>query len=128
MLCAKAWFKSMAVNRGFSWNSLGDYLYILAGALIQALSMRLFLVPAQLVSGGISGAAQLINAYIDWPIGLMIFVGNVPLFFLGWRHLGGRRFALRSALSILAFSFFTDFLVFFVPDGVVEILVVVIII
>jgi len=107
----------------FSWNSLRDYLFILAGALVQALAMRLFLVPAQLVSGGISGLAQIINYYLPWPIGLMVFVGNVPLFFLGWQYLGGPRFALRTALSILAFSFFTDFLVLFIPNGVVDDLV-----
>lgn len=104
----------------FSWTSLRDYLFIIAGALIQALSMRLFLVPSQLVSGGISGTAQIINAYVPWPIGLMVFIGNVPLFFLGWQYLGGPRFALRTALSIAAFSFFTDFLVLFIPNGVVD--------
>jgi uncharacterized membrane-anchored protein YitT (DUF2179 family) len=100
--------------------SLSDYLFILVGALVQALAMRLFLVPAELVSGGISGLAQLINYYTHWPIGLMVFAGNVPLFFMGWQHLGGPRFALRTALSIIAFSFFTDFLVLFVPNGIVH--------
>ncbi len=108
----------------FSRESVQDYLYVLAGALIQAFAMRLFLIPAQLVSGGVSGAAQLINHYTNWPIGLMVFIGNVPLFILGWQHLGGPRFALRTALSIVAFSFFTDFLALFLPaDGVVHDLV-----
>ncbi len=108
----------------FSRESVQDYLYVLAGALIQAFAMRLFLIPAQLVSGGVSGAAQLINHYTNWPIGLMVFIGNVPLFILGWQHLGGTRFALRPALSIVAFSFFTDFLALFLPaDGVVHDLV-----
>ncbi|MEJ5313754.1 MULTISPECIES: YitT family protein [Anaerolinea] len=108
----------------FSRESVQDYLYVLIGALVQAFAMRLFLIPAQLVSGGVSGAAQLINHYTGWPIGLMVFIGNVPLFVLGWQHLGGPRFALRTALSIVAFSFFTDFLALFLPaDGVVHDLV-----
>jgi uncharacterized membrane-anchored protein YitT (DUF2179 family) len=114
---------ALAFSLDFSWSSLRDYLFILAGALVQALAMRLFLVPAQLVSGGVSGIAQLINFYLPWPIGLMVLVGNIPLFFLGWQYLGGPRFALRTALAILAFSFFTDFLVFFIPNGVVDDLV-----
>ena len=92
-----------------------DYSYILVGALVQAIAMRLFLVPAQLVSGGVSGAAQIINFYTHWPIGLMIFIGNAPLFILGWRYLGGRRFAARTAVSVAAFSLFTDLLVFWIP-------------
>jgi uncharacterized membrane-anchored protein YitT (DUF2179 family) len=100
-----------------------DYGFILAGALVQALAMRLFLIPAELVSGGVSGIAQLVNFYTNWLIGLMVFIGNVPLFFLGWQYLGGPRFALRTALSIIAFAFFTDFLVLFIPTGIVHDLV-----
>jgi uncharacterized membrane-anchored protein YitT (DUF2179 family) len=110
-------------NLDFSRSSLQDYLFVLAGALVQALAMRLFLIPAELVSGGISGIAQLVNYYTHWPIGVMVFFGNVPLFFLGWQYLGGPRFALRTALSIVAFSFFTDFLIIFIPGGIVHDLV-----
>jgi uncharacterized membrane-anchored protein YitT (DUF2179 family) len=53
------------------------------GTLAQALALVIFLVPAQLVTGGVSGLAQIINAYTSWPIGLMVFLGNMPLFLLG---------------------------------------------
>lgn len=100
----------------FSWKSIRDYLLILLGAFIQAVSLRLFLVPASLVSGGISGAAQLINYLTNgWPIGLMVILGNIPLFIIGWRYLGGPRFALRTILSIVAFAGFTDLLGLFIP-------------
>jgi uncharacterized membrane-anchored protein YitT (DUF2179 family) len=102
---------------GFRKRDLWDYSLILLGAFIQALSLRLFLVPANLVSGGISGLAQLLNHFTSFPIGLIVLIGNIPLFILGWRYLGGPRFAVRTILSILAFSIFTDVLVFFLPRG-----------
>jgi uncharacterized membrane-anchored protein YitT (DUF2179 family) len=107
--------KNLIPREHFSWKLVGEYSFILLGAFIQALAMRLFLIPGQLVSGGISGAAQIINFYTGWPIGLMVLVGNIPLFLLGWRFLGGARFAIRTALAILAFSFLTDFLALFIP-------------
>jgi len=85
-----------------------DYVVIAFGALIQAVSLRIFFVPANLASGGVSGIAQLINHFTGFPIGLMVLVGNVPLFLLGWRFLGGKRFALRTATAILTYSIFTD--------------------
>lgn len=100
----------------FSWLGLRDYLLIFIGAMLQALAIRLFLVPANLVSGGVSGLAQIIYYYTDWPIGLMIFIGNVPLFILGWRYLGGPRFAFRTGFAILVVSLATDLLVFFIPE------------
>jgi uncharacterized membrane-anchored protein YitT (DUF2179 family) len=66
----------------------------------------------------------LINFYTHWPIGLMVFIGNAPLFLIGWRFLGGPRFAFRTAVAVTAFSFFTDLLAFFIPpSGMVEDLV-----
>ena len=102
-----------------TWRTAQEFALIVLGALIQALAMRLFLVPAQLVSGGISGISQIVNYYTHWPIGVMVLVGNAPLFIIGWRYLGGMRFALRTGLAIVLFSFFTDFLVLFIPvEGV----------
>ena len=60
----------------FSWKTIQEYIFIILGALVQALSMRLFLIPAQLVSGGISGISQILNHFTNWPIGLMVFIGN----------------------------------------------------
>ena len=102
------------------WPLIRDYFLIIAAALIQALSLRLFFVPANLASGGVSGISQLINHFTGWPIGLMILLGNVPLFALGWRFLGGVRFAVRTAIAIFMYSFFTDLLVqtsLFAPNG-----------
>ncbi len=103
----------------FTRKTVQEYGFVIVGAFVQALSMRLFLVPAQLVSGGVSGTAQIINYFTNWPIGLMVFIGNVPLFVLGWQYLGGARFAKRTALAIALFSLFTDALVWFIPaEGV----------
>ncbi len=100
--------------------NLRDYVLIILAAFIQAFSLRTFFVPADLASGGVSGISQLINHFTGWPIGLMILIGNIPLFILGWRFLGGRRFALRTAVAIFTYSTFTDLLVrtpLFSPDG-----------
>jgi hypothetical protein len=78
-----------------------DYTLILAGALIQALSMHLFFIPAQLVAGGLAGSAQLLNSLTGWPVGTMVLVGNIPLLLLGWRYLGRRRFLVRLVGTLL---------------------------
>jgi uncharacterized membrane-anchored protein YitT (DUF2179 family) len=109
-----------------SWPAIRDFALVITGALMQAVGLRLFLVPAELASGGISGIAQLINHYTHWSIGLMVFIGNVPLFLLGWRMLGGRRFAMRTLVAIVVYSFFTEavlWLPFFPKNGLTNDLV-----
>ncbi|MFM8876595.1 MAG: YitT family protein [Anaerolineae bacterium] len=88
--------------------TIRDYLFIITSSLIQAVSLRLFFIPANLASGGVSGISQLINYFTGWPIGLMVLIGNVPLFLLGWRYLGGFKFAMRTAVAIVTYSLFTD--------------------
>jgi uncharacterized membrane-anchored protein YitT (DUF2179 family) len=100
--------------------TLRDYFLIILAALIQAFSLRVFFVPADLASGGVSGISQLINHFTGWPIGMLILIGNIPLFLLGWRFLGGQRFAFRTAVAILTYSTFTDLLLrtpLFAPNG-----------
>jgi uncharacterized membrane-anchored protein YitT (DUF2179 family) len=103
-----------------AWPAIRDYFFIAAGALLQALGLRLFLVPADLASGGVSGISQLINHFTGWPIGVMVFFGNIPLFVLGWRFLGGSRFTFRTAVAVVLYSVITDLLPFlrlFGPGG-----------
>jgi uncharacterized membrane-anchored protein YitT (DUF2179 family) len=85
-----------------------DYLLILLGSIILAVSLHLFFIPNQLVAGGLSGSAQLINSFTGWPIGTLTFIINIPLFILGWRLLGGRRFLARTVVSSLVFAVVLD--------------------
>lgn len=93
-------------------SSFKDYFFIILGTLIQAIAIRLFFIPANLASGGVGGIAQLINFYTGWPIGLMVFIGNVPL--LGWgggNWAGdGLRCGLRWRLSRTPFSSMPPFI------------------
>jgi uncharacterized membrane-anchored protein YitT (DUF2179 family) len=105
------------------WAQTRDYFLIVVGAVAQAAALRLFLVPANLASGGVSGISQLLNHYTGWPIGVMVLIGNIPLFLLGWRFLGGRRFALRTATAIISYSIAVDLLLllpFFPKNGLTD--------
>ncbi|MEN8241364.1 MAG: YitT family protein [Chloroflexota bacterium] len=104
-----------SANLSFTRRGLGDYALILIGAVIQALAINLFMVPAQVASGGVSGISQIINSITGWPIGLMVLIGNLPLFVIGWRYLGGPRFATRTIFTVLIYSIAVDFSSQFIP-------------
>ena len=97
-----------------------DFLFILAGAMMQAIALNMFLVPANLIAGGITGISQVVNHYTGFPIGVMILIGNIPLFIVGWRYLGGVNFAIRTAWSVLAYSILTDVFSLFLPQHFTE--------
>lgn len=109
-----AW--SSRVITSTRWPFLRDYALIFAGASLLALSMHLFFVPSQLVAGGLSGAAQIVNSFTGWPIGTLIFLANIPLFLLGWRWLGGKRFLARTVYASLVYSLIVDGLAWLWPN------------
>lgn len=98
-----------------SLSQIRDYVVIFIGASLQAICFALFLVPGQLAAGGLSGAAQIINRFTGWPIGMMILIANIPLFVMGWKFLGGRRFLARTVFASVVFSVMLDALSFIVP-------------
>lgn len=55
------------------------------GGLICGVAINAFYVPHFLLSGGIAGIAMIIHYLFSGPIGLMIAIGNVPLFYAAYR-------------------------------------------
>jgi uncharacterized membrane-anchored protein YitT (DUF2179 family) len=87
-----------------------DYVAITIGSAFMALGIGVFLVDAQVVPGGVSGLAMAFH-YLSGntiPIGLMIWVFNVPLYLWGLKELG-KRFGWRTFYGFTLSSFLIDF-------------------
>lgn len=83
--------------------TLKSYAVITAGSLLFALAFDWFFAPNQVAMGGITGAAQVINALVPaLPVGVLTIVLNVPLFLAGWRLIGFH--LLASSLFSMAVS------------------------
>ena len=48
---------------------------------------------------------------------MMVLVMNVPLFVLGWRYLGGRRFFIRTIFTVVLYSVLVDLGRLIIPTG-----------
>ena len=82
-----------------------SYAIITLGSLLYALAYNIFYAPNLVAMGGLTGLGQVLNAIIPvLPVGTTVFVMNVPLFFLGWKYIGGH--LLVSSLYAMTFSSF----------------------
>ena len=82
-----------------------SYAVITLGSLLYALAYNIFYAPNLVAMGGLTGLGQVLNALIPvLPVGTTVFVMNVPLFFLGWKFIGGH--LLVSSLYAMTFSSF----------------------
>jgi len=73
-------------------------LMVLLGNTLYALSVKLFLLPAQLMSCGTTGIALVVNRLTGMPLSAFILLFNIAMLCLGWWALG-RKFALTTVLS-----------------------------
>ena len=86
-------------------------LTIALGVLVMSVAYNMFLVPAKIAPGGVSGAATIVYYLTGLPIGAVSLAMNVPLFILGWRQ-EGRDFIVRTLLSTVLLSLALDTLKF----------------
>jgi uncharacterized membrane-anchored protein YitT (DUF2179 family) len=98
-----------------------EFLLLTSGAVIQAVNVNLFLLPGNLAPGGVSGAAIIIREFTGWPIGVMMFIINIPLVVIGFRQLGRFRFLIRMMYVVILTSVIVDLSAIWLPAaGIVD--------
>jgi uncharacterized membrane-anchored protein YitT (DUF2179 family) len=86
-------------------------IVVVTGALLNALSMNLFLIPANVYSSGFTGIAQLLSKLLsdhtalNVSMGFLLLLLNIPVAILGWVKVG-KSFTIYSFLSVALTSLF----------------------
>lgn len=86
-------------------------LYIIIGCIICALSYAVFLIPHQIVPGGVTGIAMLLHFLYHTPVGLAAIILNIPLFIIAIRILGVS-YGIKSVIAIFLTNLLIDFFVY----------------
>ncbi|PRA73890.1 hypothetical protein CQ056_27630 [Peribacillus simplex] len=81
---------------------------ILIGSLLLSIGINGFLIPHQLLDGGITGIALILHYYFDFPTGLAMFLLSIPLCIYAWIY--ERTFFYNSFLGLIVASIFIDWL------------------
>ena len=79
----------------------------LLGCVLWGVSFSFLTFPNNIVSGGLTGIAQILNLLMGLPVGVMIIVMNIPLFVLAWRKFG-LRFIIYSLIGMVGSSVAID--------------------
>ena len=84
----------------------------LVGCVLAGVSFSFLTYPNNIVSGGLTGIAQILNLLLGLPVGVMIIVMNVPLFLVAWKQFG-LRFIIYSLIGMVCSSLAIDFFALF---------------
>lgn len=86
---------------------LVQFIQIIIGTALVAMSTSLFLLPNQLSSGGFSGIATIIYYLLKIPLGTTVLVLNIPLFIMSLIK-NGKSFFLNAIMGTVGLSFFLN--------------------
>lgn len=85
--------------------------YLIIGCIICALSYSVFLIPHQIVPGGVTGIAMLLHFLYHSPVGIVAIILNIPLFIVAVKALG-IIFGFRSLIAIFFTNLLIDFFIY----------------
>lgn len=90
--------------------SIKNVITILIGSFVFAIAINLFIIPAELMEGGVTGVSILVKYVLDISPAITTLVINIPLFIIGLKELGSKAMGLTILGTVsLAFSlWFTE--------------------
>ena len=80
-----------------------SFLLITLGATLAAIALEIFLVPNNIIDGGIIGISIMISYITKVKLSILTFVLNIPFLILGYKQLG-KSFLIKAAYAMLVFS------------------------
>ncbi|WP_059172989.1 YitT family protein [Bacillus sp. FJAT-27445] len=95
------------------WLHTKKLAVVLIGALLNAVGLNLFLIPADVYAGGFAGVAQLLSRVLTEATPLTVSTGflllalNIPVTILGWMKVG-KSFTVYSFISVALMSLFLE--------------------
>ncbi|MFD0717252.1 YitT family protein [Paenibacillus sp. GCM10027626] len=84
-------------------------VFLTVGAVLVSVALEIFLVPNKIIDGGIVGVSIIVAHLTDLPLGLFLFLLNLPFLILGYKQIG-KTFALSTLYAVTIMSIGTTLL------------------
>ncbi|MBQ1417116.1 MAG: YitT family protein [Selenomonas sp.] len=88
----------MGQNRKTSFY-IKKYLMIFVGAVIAAFGLEEFLIPNNVIDGGIVGISIMLETITGMSLGVFLVLLNIPFLFMGYKQIG-KNFAIATLVAI----------------------------
>lgn len=102
--------KNIVQNRPKSFY-IKKYLMIFFGAIIAAAGLELFLIPNNVIDGGVVGISIMLSSITGMSLGIFLVLLNIPFLYFGYKQIG-KNFAIA---TLIAISFLAAWSAVFAP-------------
>lgn len=77
--------------------------FMMFGAALASIGLEIFLIPNNIIDGGITGISIIASSLTNFPLGMYIFIINIPFFIIGYKQIG-KTFAVSTLFSVICLS------------------------
>lgn len=96
-------FKPSLRRRKKAKDWIKKYFLLLLGSLIYTTGLEIFLVPNNIIDGGVVGISIMASYLTGAPFGVFMILLNLPFLYMGYKQIG-KSFAISTVVSIVAIS------------------------
>ncbi|MFA5404113.1 MAG: YitT family protein [Ignavibacteria bacterium] len=89
--------------------TIKKYLFLELGALLAAVGLEEFLIPNNIIDGGITGISIISSYLSNLPLGIFILILNIPFLIFGYKQIG-KTFMISTLFSVISLSIWVSFL------------------
>lgn len=92
-------------KKGLFLKWVKNILFLTLGAIVTAFALEAFLVPNNIIDGGIIGISMIVSHISKWNLGILVLILNAPFILLAFKKMG-KKFVFQTAYAnvILALS------------------------
>ena len=93
----------MKKNLNKSYHTIIRIVFMILGAALYSIGLEIFLVPNNIIDGGVVGIAIMVSHLTKLPLGIFTFILNIPFFIIGYKQIG-KTFTISTLFSVIGIS------------------------
>ncbi len=93
----------MDIKRRSIYTKIIKALLIVLGSALYAVGLEIFLIPNNVIDGGVVGISIMISHFTHFPLGILTFALNLPFLIIGYRHIG-KTFTILTLIAVACYS------------------------
>lgn len=91
------------------YSNFTKVIFMVIGAILASIGLEIFLIPNNIIDGGIVGISIMASHLTNIPLGIFTFTLNIPFFIIGYKQIG-KTFTLSTLFSVICLSIGVSYL------------------
>lgn len=85
------------------YSKISKAFFIIIGAILYSIGLEIFLIPNNIIDGGVVGISIMISHFTKIPLGILTLLLNIPFFVIGYKQIG-KTFTISTLFAVLCYS------------------------